>query len=198
MIIVFLLIVLIIILIFFLIVIKKLPQPHILSLNNPTIQEIKLIVQESKPMILDETLYSRDCFKISVDAQNVFKILKSYNIDSKYSLLLNSYSLALCLLIDFQVNSCVNTQSLEKRIEILNNWKANPKNNEAIAIVDAIIQIKNQRVNLFLIMICDICENQINLIKNDNTLLKYDKEQLIGYNSEFYRDIFDKINSYCK
>lgn len=202
MIIVFLLIVIIIILIIFLVLIKKLPSPSIPQLIKQEIkqklQENKSITQESGPIVQDETLYSRDCFKISIDAQNVLKILKSLNLENKYNVLLNAYSLALCLLIDFQVNSCVNTESLEKRIDILNTWNANPKNDEAIAIVDAIIQIKNQRVNLFLIMICDICENQINIIKNDVNISKYDKEQISGYNSEFYRDTFDKINSYCK
>lgn len=170
MIIVFLLIVLIIILIIFLILIKRIPPPSINTITplpKPIVQEINSIKQQNKPIVQDETLYSRDCFKISNDAQNVLRILKSLNLENNYSVLLNAYSLTLCLLIDFQVNSCVNTDSLEKRIDILNSWNANPKNDEAIAIVDAIIQIKNQRVNLFLIMVCDICENQINNIKND-------------------------------
>lgn len=141
------------------------------------------------------------CFSLSVDARKVFQILKAINMDVKYIQLLNAYSLILCQLQDFQT-SCTTQNTLNQinqRIATLDSWNANPNNANAISIVNSITHITNlsSKTSQFLFKACDICEKNINTIQQDNTFNTSTKTQLIGFNSEFYRTIFDKINQLC-
>ncbi len=145
-------------------------------------------VTPSNQLILDFP----DCFDISTDARNVYKVLKSKGLHVKYGRLLDAYSIALCQ----QKNSC-SKDTLDKRIVTLDNWGANQNNKNAISIVNSITELKDNKTAIFLIKVCDLCEKEIQAINNDNNILRPDKVQLVGFNSQFYRVHFDQINKTC-
>lgn len=135
------------------------------------------------------------CFELSSDAKHVYGILKGANIDTTYSRLLDVYSLSLCQLKDFK-KSC-DSKTMDQRIITLNDWNANPNNKSVIDIVNSVTKVTNNKYGQFLIQVCDICETQMNIINNDKNITPLIQTQIAGYNSEFYRTIFNEINSKC-
>lgn len=141
------------------------------------------------------------CFDLSVDAKKVFQILKATKMDVKYIQLLDVYSLTLCQLQDFQT-SCTSENTLKQinqRLSTLDSWKADVNNAKAISIVNSVTHITKPslKTSQFLFKVCDICEKNINAIQQDNTFNTATKTQILGFNSEFYRTIFDNINKLC-
>lgn len=149
----------------------------------------------AKPISANLILDFPQCFDISTDAKNVYKIMKNSNLDKKYSKLLDAYSLALCQQKDFK-NAC-DVKTLDQRIITLNSWNANQYNNDAAAIVNSVTKIKNNKLGQFLVQVCDICEKQTNAINSDDNVMRDDKIQITGFNSQFYRNHFDTINKSC-
>lgn len=137
------------------------------------------------------------CYDLSLDAKHVFQLLKSINMDTKYSQLLNVYSLALCQLEDYRKKCDVSV--IDGRLSTLNSLGASSYNVTSNNIVKSITRIKDdtKKVSEFLFKVCDICEKNINKINQDNDVLRPIKIQLTGFNSEFYRTIFDQINNLC-
>jgi hypothetical protein len=135
------------------------------------------------------------CFDESYDAKKVFSLLISLNLHKKYSKLLEAYSMALCQVMDF-LTSC-DTVTMKQRIDTLTSWGANFNNNTAYNIVRSITHITSPLNDKFLTQVCDICEKQVALISQDSDVPQNIKTQIIGLNSEFYRTIFDKVNSLC-
>lgn len=154
-----------------------------------------IIIQEVYVPIKTLNISFPQCFELSSDAKQVYGILKGSNLDITYSRLLDAYSLSLCQLKDFK-NNC-DTKTMDQRITTLNNWNANQYNKDAINIVNSVTKITNNKYGQFLVQVCDICENQINNINNNINITPLIKTQIIGYNSEFYRTIFDQINTIC-
>lgn len=136
------------------------------------------------------------CFEISADAKQMFAILKGTNMEKKYAKLLDVYSIALCQQLDSQ-RTCVSKQ-LESRIATLNSWDANIHNKNAVSIVNSITKNKGNMISQFLVQVCDICEKQIAVIKNDENIHRNVKTQIIGVNSQFYRNHFDVISRLCQ
>lgn len=138
------------------------------------------------------------CYDLSTSAKKVFQLLKGTDMDSKYAQLLNVYSLALCQLQDY-TNNC-DTSKIDERLKILNSWGASSYNVTSNNIVKSMTHIIDEttKTNEFLFKVCDICEKNIALINMDDNVLRPNKLQIIGFNSEFYRSIFDKINYLCK
>ncbi len=169
----------------------------VVSLQKPAIpvKKTDLTSLSAKPISQNLILAFPECFDISTDAKNVYKIMKNSNIDKKYSKLLDAYSLALCQQKDFK-KSC-DMKVLDQRIITLNSWNANQYNKNASDIVNSLTKIKNNKIGQFLVQICDICEKQINLINGDDNVMREDKIQLTGFNSQFYRNHFDTINKSC-
>lgn len=165
--------------------------------------KVSLIIEEkpaeNKVKAEEVSSYSTlpPCFNLSTDAQHVFQILKSTKMDVKYIQLLKAYSLTLCQLQDFQTSCSVN--SIKSRLSTLDSWGAVSDNSFAVSTVNSITRIQNAKSNTsqFLYKICDICEKNINAIKQDSNFSKLNITQIIGFNSEFYRSIFDKINKLC-
>lgn len=145
-------------------------------------------IQPNDRLVLDFP----ECFDISPDAKNVYKILKSKGMHVKYGRLLDAYSIALCQ----QKHACSN-DALNKRLISLDNWGANHRNEAVSDIVNSITKLKNNKIGIFLLKVCDLCEKQIKEISNDNNILRPDKIQILGFNSQFYRVHFEKINSIC-
>jgi hypothetical protein len=142
----------------------------------------------------------QECFDLSTDAKNVFRILKAINMDVKYIQLLNAYSLILCQLKDFKTSCEKDTiNQINKRLSTLDSWGADSNNANAISIVKSITHITDpsSKRSQFLFKICMICEKNIKLIQQDNTFNTPTKNELVGFNSQFYRIIFDQINKLC-
>lgn len=135
------------------------------------------------------------CFELSSDAKHVYAIFKSRGYDKKYSKLLDTYSLALCQQKDFKRNCDTNT--LDQRLSTLSSWNANQFNKDAIAIVNSVTKVTNNKIGQFLVQITDICEKQVRDLSDDNNVMREDKTQIIGFNSQFYRNHFDAINKSC-
>lgn len=135
------------------------------------------------------------CFEISTDAKNIYKIMKNAKIETKYSRLLDAYTLALCQQNDFKTSCELDT--LNQRIVTLNSWNANQYDNNAINIVNSVTKLTNNKIGQFLVQICYICERQIELINNDDNIMREDKIQITGFNSQFYRHHFDAISKGC-
>lgn len=163
----------------------------ILSILQPSykINDKKTTTQQITP---DLNLAFPPCYEISPDAKYVFALLKSVNMDTQYSKLLDAYSLALCQ----QKDKC-NSNGLDSRIATLDSWEANMYNKDAVAIVNSLTKINTNKMAQFLVQICDICEKQILNIQNDPNIYRTIKTQLVGYNSQFYRNHFDTINRAC-
>ena len=136
-----------------------------------------------------------ECFDISSDAKHVYTILKSANNHKKYARLLDAYTLALCQQRDFK-NSCA-MESLNQRLATLDSWGANQYNKDAINLVNSVTKVTNNKIGQFLVEICDVCEKQMRDISDDVNVLRQDKTQIIGFNSQFYRNHFDSINKNC-
>ncbi len=151
---------------------------------------------DAKPIAANFSLSFPPCFDISTDAKNVYKILKDAKLETKYSKLLDAYTLALCQQKDFK-NSC-DAKTLDQRIITLNSWNANQYNKNASDIVNSVTKITNNKIGQFLVQICDICEKQIEQINKDDNVIRNVKIQLTGFNSQFYRNHFDTINKSCK
>ena len=149
----------------------------------------------SKPESDPLNLSFPECFDISPDAKHVYTILKSGNNHKKYAKLLDAYSLALCQQRDFK-KSC-SMDSLNQRLATLDSWGANQYNKDAIDIVNSLTKVTNNKIGQFLVEVCDICEKQIRDISNDKDVLRGDKTQIIGFNSQFYRNHVDSINKSC-
>lgn len=150
---------------------------------------------DKKPISDNSPLSFPQCFDISTDAKNVYKIMRNAKIETKYSRLLDAYTLALCQQNDFKLSCDLDT--LNQRIVTLNSWNANQYDKNASDIVNSVTKFTNNKITQFLVQICYICEKQIELINNDDNVMREDKIQITGFNSQFYRHHFDAISKGC-
>lgn len=149
----------------------------------------------SKPTPKPFNLSFPECFDISNDAKQVYSVLSAINMEKKYSKLLDAYSLLLCQHKDFK-KAC-SASTLDSRIATLNSWNANMYNKNAVDIVNAVTKVQNVKMGQFLVQVCDVCEQQLSNIGNDPDIHRDYKVQLVGLNSQFYRNHFDALNKLC-
>lgn len=162
---------------------------------QPSYKTQPAYVVVSKPVPKPLNLSFPECFDISNDAKQVYSILTTINMEKKYSKLLDAYSILLCQYKDFKKQCSAST--LDSRIATLNSWNANMLNKNAVDIVNAVTKVQNVKIGQFLVQVCDICEQQLSSIGNDPDIHRDYKTQLVGLNSQFYRNHFDALNKLC-
>ena len=86
---------------------------------------------------------------------------------------------------------------INDRIADLNTYGADPTNTAAIAIVKSTTNLSNNKIGKFLLMATDLIEKQMNNIKHDNAISNTDKEQIYGYNSQFYNQKYSYMSKQC-
>jgi len=139
------------------------------------------------------------CFEDSRDALGVFTLLRTVRAVQKYSRLFDAYSMVLCQMRDYKTSCSPEVEaSLDSKMSTLTSWGADMNDSYAKQIVQAVTTITNLKHGQFLTQVCDICEKQLAIMADDQDIPKDVKLQIIGWNSEFYRSIFDQMNTACK
>lgn len=136
------------------------------------------------------------CYETSSECKKIFTILKSYNMEKKYMMLLDVYSMLRCQDSQMRSRACSDT-FLNDRIADLNTYGGNPNDADAIKIVKSVTNLQNNKMGKLLVMATDLIEKQMKEIQNDGQISKSDKEQIVGFNSLFYRQHYDFMNKRC-
>ena len=140
--------------------------------------------------------YFPPCCDSSNEIKKIFTLITGYNLQKKYMQLFDIYSIVMCQ--DAQIRMKVCSDSfINDRIADLNTYGADPTNTAAIAIVKSSTNLSNNKIGKFLLMATDLIEKQMNNIKNDNAISNTDKEQIYGYNSQFYNQKYSYMAKQC-
>lgn len=136
------------------------------------------------------------CYDDSSECKKIFAIIKAYNLEKKYMTLLDTYSMVLCQALQIRGRTCSDT-FINDRIADMNTYNADANNQNAISIVKSVTDLQNNKIGKLLVMATDLIEKQMNEIQSDNAISKSDKQQIIGFNSQFYRNHYDFMNKRC-
>jgi len=140
--------------------------------------------------------YFPPCCESSNEIKKIFSLISGYNLQKKYMQLFDIYSIVMCQDTQIRMKVCSDT-FINDRIADLNTYGADPTNTAAIAIVKSTTNLSNNKIGKFLLMATDLIEKQMNNIKNDNAISNTDKEQIYGYNSQFYNQKYDYMAKHC-
>ena len=132
----------------------------------------------------------------SAEAKKIYTILRSYNLEKKYMIFLDVYSILLCQEMQIKSRSCPDT-FINDRLSDLNTYGGDPNDQTAIQIVKANTNLLNTKMGKLLVMSCNILENYLKQIREDKAISKQDLEAISGFNSQFYRNKFDFLNKRC-
>lgn len=140
--------------------------------------------------------YFPPCCESSNEIKKIFALISGYNLQKKYMQLFDIYSIVMCQDTQIRMKVCSDT-FINDRLADLNTYGADPTNNAAIAIVKSTTNLSNNKIGKFLLMATDLIEKQMNSIKNDNAISNTDKEQIYGYNAQFYNQKYDYMSKHC-
>ena len=144
--------------------------------------------------------FSSTIFAPCVDAASELKklhtLLKGYNLEKKYMMLLDVYSMLMCQEAQVRSRQCSDT-FINDRLADLNTYGANPNDQNAVQIVKSVTNLQNNKMGKLLVMATNLIEKEMKDIQADNQISKADKEQISGYNSLFYRQHYDFMNKRC-
>ena len=102
----------------------------------------------------------------------------------------------LCQNTQIRARACSDT-FINDRMADLNTYGANANDENAVNIVKAVTNLQNNKMGKMLVMATSLIEKQMAEIKADNAISASDKQQIEGYNSQFYRNIYDFMNKRC-
>lgn len=136
------------------------------------------------------------CYDQASEVKKIFSILRGYNLEKKYIVLLDVYSMILCQESQVRSKNCSDT-FINDRLADLNTYGANVNDQNAVSIVKSVTNLQNTKMGKLLAMATDLIEKQMKEIKSDNAISNSDKEQIAGYNSLFYRQHYDFMNKRC-
>lgn len=130
------------------------------------------------------------------EIKKIHSILKGYNLEKKYMVLLDVYSMLLCQEAQVRSRQCSDT-FINDRLADLNTYGGNPNDQSAVGIVKSVTNLQNNKMGKLLVMATSLIEAQMAEVAKDNQVSKSDKEQIAGYNSLFYRQHYDFMNKRC-
>lgn len=136
------------------------------------------------------------CCDSSNEIKKIFSIIKGYNLEKKYMELFDVYSMLMCQDVQIRMKVCSDS-FINDRLADLNTYGADSNNETAVSIVKSVVDLNNNKIGKLLIMATDLIEKHMNNIKNDNSISKTDKEQIFGYNSQFYRQKYEFMAKRC-
>lgn len=136
------------------------------------------------------------CFDLSSEAKKIYTILSTYNLQKKYMMLLDVYSILLCQNTQIRARACSDT-FVNDRLADLNTYGGNANDQNAVNIVKSVTNLQNNKMGKLLVMATNLIEKQMGELKSDNTVSASDKQQIVGYNSLFYRNVYDFMNKRC-
>lgn len=136
------------------------------------------------------------CFEICGASRTIYDILTKYNLVNKYIDLINAQSMALCQEIHSNIKPCDQTMILV-RLNESDKLLKGLRNIDAIDIVKSYTFQGNDTIIQFLENITTILENQIQLIKFDNTISDEDKEIIKNMNNTFYQVHYPILTKNC-
>jgi hypothetical protein len=136
------------------------------------------------------------CYDLSAEARKMYTILNSYNLEKKYMMLLDVYSILLCQNTQIRARACSDT-FLNDRLADLNTYGGNANDQNAVNIVKSVTNLQNNKMGKLLVMATNLIEKQMSEIQKDNAISASDKQQMTGHNSLFYRNVYDFMNKRC-
>jgi hypothetical protein len=136
------------------------------------------------------------CFESSGEVKKIYSILAGYNLQKKYIMLLDIYSMLLCEDLQIRAKACSDT-FVNDRLADLHTYGGDANDQRAMEIVKSVTNVRNNKMGKMLIMSTDLIEREMKSIQGDNAISKADKEQIFGYNSLFYRRVYDFMNRRC-
>jgi hypothetical protein len=136
------------------------------------------------------------CCEPVAEVKKIFTILQGYNLQKKYMMLLDVYSIILCQDAQVRIKICSDT-FINDRLADLNTYGADANDKTAIDIVKANTNLNNTKMGKLLVMATNLIEKELANIQNDNAISKSDKEQIMGFATQFYRLRYDFINKRC-
>lgn len=136
------------------------------------------------------------CIDSASELKKIHSLLKGYNLEKKYMMLLDIYSMLMCQESQIRSRQCSDT-FINDRLADLNTYGANPNDQYAVQIVKSVTNLQNNKMGKLLVMATNLIEKQMKEIQSDNQISKSDKEQVSGYNSLFYRQHYDFMNKRC-
>jgi len=140
--------------------------------------------------------YFPPCCDSSNEIKKIFALISGYNLQKKYMQLFDIYSIVMCQDTQIRMKVCSDT-FINDRIADLNTYGADHTNTAAIAIVKSTTNLSNNKIGKFLLMATDLIEKQMNNIKHDNAISNTDKEQIYGYNAQFYNQKYSYMSKQC-
>jgi hypothetical protein len=136
------------------------------------------------------------CSDAAPELKKLHSLLKGYNLEKKYMMLLDVYSMLMCQESQVRSRQCSDTY-INDRLADLNTYGGNPNDQNAVQIVKSVTNLQNNKMGKLLVMATNLIEAQMKEIQGDNQISKSDKEQISGYNSLFYRQHYDFMNKRC-
>lgn len=138
------------------------------------------------------------CFFDEPYAKNIYNVISSNNLLSKYHNLLDYISILLCLF-----KRCT-PQDIKDRLKWVINFGANTSNKDSIdSVKDYLnktndeIYINDQDLKNYLIGTVYIINQELNKLKSDSNLSQEDKDAIIGYMYNIYRNYYPDIVNKC-
>lgn len=136
------------------------------------------------------------CVDAAPELKKIHTLLKGYNLEKKYMMLLDVYSMLMCQEAQVRSRVCSDT-FINDRLADLNTYGANPNDQNAVQIVKSATNLQNNKMGKLLVMATNLIEKEMKYIQSDNQISKADKEQISGFNSLFYRQHYDFMNKRC-
>lgn len=136
------------------------------------------------------------CVDAAPELKKLHTILKTYNLEKKYMVLLDVYSMLMCQEAQVRSRQCSDT-FINDRLADINTYGGNPNDQNAVQIVKSVTNLQNNKMGKLLVMATSLIEAQMAEVMKDNQVSKADKEQIAGFNSLFYRQHYDFMNKRC-
>lgn len=138
-----------------------------------------------------------NCFSVStVSANNINKIIDSYNLEKTYMPLKMTYSLLLCTYNDILNESCANIRANLNKLILLGGSPTSPSGLTQLSYYTNIVNLPSWTKD-FLVAAMDIISNYMALLINESAISEQERRQLRGFNYEFLRNYIDPIMKSC-
>lgn len=135
------------------------------------------------------------CFQKDTNSKNIYAIIAKANLVQRYYTLLDILSLLLCLKEE-QTKECKSINIKDRLTQVL-GMGGNPNDEDTKLKALSFFPVNENAISKLLVGCIYLIERQLKIIKDDASLYKTDKEQIVGYIYSFYTTNIPTLYKLC-